>query len=254
MADFKLVNTTKLDAGMTATADKIRAGTGKTDKITWKEENGFADDIPEGVEQATPSIDVDSEGKITASATQGAGIVKSGTHESTKQLESQAAKTVTPGTSDQIAVNKGKYTTGDVTVKGDPDLIPGNILKGVEIFDVIGTAEEGIKIEKGSFIPTENSREITIQHSLGVEPALAVVYPAIGFDNFTIHYTVFGIYITDNTLINKVWHSNGPAGLGGNNWLVYTKSANSIAFTASSIEYSFLAGVEYKYILLGGLE
>ena len=93
MADYKLVNTTKLDAGMTATADKIRAGTGKTDKITWKEENGFADDIPEGVEQATPSIDVDSEGKITASSTQGAGIVKSGTHESTKQLESQAAKT-----------------------------------------------------------------------------------------------------------------------------------------------------------------
>jgi hypothetical protein len=253
MADYKLVNTTKLDAAMTATADKIRAGTGKTDKITWKESNGFTDDIPDGVEQATPSIDVDSEGKITASSTQGAGIVKSGTHASTKQLESQAAKTVTPGTSDQMAVDKGKYTTGDVMVKGDPDLIPGNIKKGVEIFGVVGTAEEGIKMEKGSFIPTENSSEVTIQHSLGVEPAVAIVYPATGFDNFTLHYTVFGIYIADSYLINEVWHSNGPAGLGGNNWLVYTKSANSIAFASSSIEYSFQANVEYKYILLGGL-
>lgn len=252
MADYKMVNTTKLDAAMTATADKIRAGTGKSDKITWKEDNGFADDIPDGVEQATPTIDVDDDGKITASSTQGGGIVKSGVHAATKQLEAQAAMTVTPSTHDQTVVNKGKYTTGDIIVKGDEDLIPQNIKKGVEIFDVIGTAEEGVKIEKGSFIPTENSREITIQHGLGVEPALAIVYPAIGFDNFTIHYTVFGIYIA-NTTTNKVWHSNGPAGLGGNNWLVYTKSADSIAFTASSIEYSFQAGVEYKYILLGGL-
>ncbi|MBQ2241505.1 MAG: hypothetical protein II319_05135 [Clostridia bacterium] len=253
MADYKLVNTTKLDAGMTATADKIRAGTGKTDKITWKEENGFADDIPEGVEQATPSIDVDSEGKITASSTQGAGIVKSGTHESTKQLESQAAKTVTPGTSDQIAVNKGKYTTGDVTVKGDPDLIPGNILKGVEIFDVIGTVEKGIAIEKGSFIPETDVSEVTIKHNLGVEPSLALFYPFVGFDNFTLHYTVFGIYILNNN-INEVWHSNGPAGLGAGGWLTYKKSATEITFSASSLEYRFKAGSEYKYILLGGLE
>lgn len=252
MADYKIVDTTKLDAAIKSTADKIRAGTGKTDKITWKESNGIADDIPDGVEQAAPSISVDAAGKITASSTQGAGIVKSGTREATKQLDVQAAKTVTPSTADQIAVNASKYTTGDVTVKGDPDLIPENIKKGVDIFGVVGAAEEGVTIEKGSFIPTENSREVTIQHGLGVEPAVAIVYPAIGFDNFTIHYTVFGIYIA-NTTTNKVWHSNGAAGLGGNNWLVYTKSADSIAFTASSIEYSFQAGVEYKYILLGGL-
>lgn len=251
--DYKVVNATKLDAAMTATADKIRAGTGKTEKITWKESNGFTDDIPDGVEQATPSISVDEAGKITASSTQGAGIVKSGTTDATEQLDVQAAKTVTPSAADQTAVDKGKYTTGDVTVKGDPDLIPENILKGVEIFGVVGTAEEGIKMEKGSFTPAENSREITIQHSLGVEPAVAIVYPAIGFDDFTIHYTVFGIYIADSYLINKVWHSNGPAGLGGENWLIYTKSADSVAFTASSLEYSFLAGTEYKYILLGGL-
>ena len=251
MADYKLVNTTKLDAAMKSTADKIRAGTGKTDKITWKESNGFTDDIPDGVEQATPSIDVDSEGKITASSTQGAGIVKSGTHESTRQLESQAAKTVTPGTSDQIAVNKGKYTTGDVTVKGDPDLIPGNILKGVEIFDVIGTASQGKAIETGSFTPATDVSEVTIQHKLGVEPSLAVFYPAVGFDAFTIQYTVFGIYILNNN-INAVWHSSGPAGLGaGSYWAVYTKSDTAITFHSSALDKPFKAGSEYKYILLG---
>ncbi len=253
MAEYKMVNTTKLDAAMTATADKIRAGTGKSDKITWKEDNGFADDIPDGVEQATPTIDVDDDGKITASSIQGGGIVKSGTHEANKQLDVQAGKTVTPSTSDQMAVNKGKYTTGDVTVKGDPDLIPENIKKGVEIFGVVGTAKEGIAIEKGSFIPETDVSVVTIQHNLGVEPSLAVFFPASGFDNFTIHYTVFGIYILNNN-INSVWHSNGPAGLGAGGWLVYGKSATTVNFSASSLEYRFKAGAEYKYILLGGLE
>ena len=251
MADYKMVNTTKLDAAMTATADKIRAGTGKSDKITWKEDNGFADDIPDGVEQATPTIDVDDDGKITASSTQGGGIVKSGTHAATRQLEAQAAMTVTPSTHDQTVVNKGRYTTGDIIVKGDEDLIPTNIKKGVEIFDVIGTAEEGKPFETGSFMPTEDSVEITIQHNLGVEPSLAIFYPAYGFENAVFHYTVFGIYIP-NTLINAVWHSNGPAGLGaGSNWAVYNKSDTSITFHSSSNEYCFRANAEYKYILVG---
>lgn len=46
--------------------------------------------------QATPSISVDSNGKITASATQSAGYVASGTKSATKQLTTQAAKTITP--------------------------------------------------------------------------------------------------------------------------------------------------------------
>lgn len=46
--------------------------------------------------QATPSISVDSNGKITASATQSAGYVTSGTKSATKQLTTQAAKTITP--------------------------------------------------------------------------------------------------------------------------------------------------------------
>jgi len=251
--DYKIVNTTKLDAAMTATADKIRAGTGKTDKITWKESNGFTDDIPEGVEQATPSISVDGEGKITASSVQGAGIVKSGTHEANKQLDVQAGKTVTPSTSDQMAVDKGKYTTGDVTVKGDPDLVPENIKKGVEIFGVVGTAEKGIKIEMGSFIPESDVTMVTVQHNLGAEPSVALVYPAADFENAALQYTSLGIYIA-NTDINQVWHSNTSTVLFAGGWLVYGKSATTINFSASSMEKLFKAHDEYKYILLGGLE
>jgi hypothetical protein len=70
--------------------------------------------------QATPSISVDSAGKITASATQTAGYVSAGTKSATKQLTTQAAKTITPSTSSQTAVAKNVYTTGAVTVNPIP--------------------------------------------------------------------------------------------------------------------------------------
>lgn len=91
--------------------------------------------------QATPSISIDSAGKITASATQTAGYVSAGTKSGTKQLTVQAAKTVTPTTSNQTAVASGRYTTGAITVKGDTNLVAANIAQGKTIFGVTGTHE-----------------------------------------------------------------------------------------------------------------
>ena len=89
--------------------------------------------------QATPSIEISSAGLITAKATQSAGYVAAGTKQATKQLTTQAAKTVTPGKSDQTAVASGRYTTGAIIVKGDSALEPGNIKSGVSIFGVPGS-------------------------------------------------------------------------------------------------------------------
>lgn len=91
--------------------------------------------------QATPSISVSSAGLITASATQSAGYVSAGTKSATKQLTVQAAKTVTPTTSNQTAVASGRYTTGAITVKGDANLKAENIKSGVSIFGVAGSYE-----------------------------------------------------------------------------------------------------------------
>lgn len=79
--------------------------------------------------QATPSISVSSAGLITASATQTAGYVAAGTKSATKQLTTQAAKTVTPTESSQTAVASGRYTTGAVTVGA----IPSEYIVGSEI-------------------------------------------------------------------------------------------------------------------------
>lgn len=72
--------------------------------------------------QATPSISVNSSGLITASVTQSAGYVSAGTKSETKQLTTQAAKTITPTKYEQTAVASGKYTTDDVIVTAIPDV------------------------------------------------------------------------------------------------------------------------------------
>ena len=179
--------------------------------------------------QATPSISVDSAGKITASATQTAGYVAAGTKSATKQLTTQAAKTVTPSTSSQTAVASGVYTTGAVTVaaipssyvkpsatkaattytpttsnqtiaagtycsgaqtiKGDANLVAGNIKSGVSIFGVAGsyvgsdggsTGGGGGELSKtsGTIKPSSGAKTYTLEHGLGKVPLF--VYIASG--------------------------------------------------------------------------
>lgn len=95
------------------------------------------------VEVATPTIDVSAGGLITATTEQEKGYVSGGTKSATQQLTTQGAKTVTPGTSNQTAVASGRYTTGDVKVAGDANLVPENIAEGVSIFGVTGTHSGG---------------------------------------------------------------------------------------------------------------
>ena len=88
--------------------------------------------------QATPTISVNSTGKITATASQSAGYVEAGTKTATHQLDAQAAQTITPSTSDKT-IAAGKYLTGTQTIKGDANLKAENIAEGVSIFGVAGT-------------------------------------------------------------------------------------------------------------------
>ena len=64
-------------------------------------------------------------------------------------------RTITPSTSDQVLPDG--YYSGDITVKGDSDLIPENILEGVEIFGVTGNVKQGSVFpewyKKGSYAP-----------------------------------------------------------------------------------------------------
>lgn len=65
----------------------------------------------------------------------------------TGTLTQQLGKTVTPGTSDVVAVESGKYTTDTVYVKGDSNLTADNIKSGTSIFGVTGSYVDSTPIE-----------------------------------------------------------------------------------------------------------
>ena len=103
-----------------------------------------------------PTITVGSDGLITASlntstgigATVSSGYVTSATPgtvyvniSNTSQLDTVSATTYTPTTTDQT-ISSGQYLTGAQTILGDSDLIAANIVEGVTIFGVTGTAEQ----------------------------------------------------------------------------------------------------------------
>lgn len=52
----------------------------------------------------------------------------------------KAAQTYTPGTTNQT-IAAGRWLTGAQTIKGDANLVAGNIKSGVSIFGVTGTYE-----------------------------------------------------------------------------------------------------------------
>ena len=103
------------------------------------------------VPQPSPSITIDENGKITSSIKLTAGYTSAETQTSTKQLLTQKAKTVTPGTKDQTAVVEQRFTTGDVIVAGDANLAAENIKSGVSIFGVAGSANTVESVRFGVF-------------------------------------------------------------------------------------------------------
>lgn len=89
----------------------------------------------------------------------------------------KAAATITPGTSDQ-SIAAGQYLSGKQTIKGDADLIPGNIRSGVEIFGVTGTyAASG-----GTAQPVLQEKNVT------PSAAGSTVTPDDGYDGLSAVY------------------------------------------------------------------
>ena len=132
--------------------------------------------------QATPSITVSSSGLITATSEQSEGYVALGAKSSTKQLTTQAAKTVTPGTADQTAVASGCYTTGAVIVKGDANLVARNIKSGVSIFGVAGSLEAGSS-KSMKFTSINETKSISVDlrghATITVDSTVVAEYPNI---------------------------------------------------------------------------
>lgn len=88
-----------------------------------------------GGTMAAPTVS--SSGLITSRIEAG-GYLNTGDSR-TLQMSTRAGKTIVPATTDQVAIPARTYATGQITVRGDGNLVPGNIRNGVSIFNVLGT-------------------------------------------------------------------------------------------------------------------
>lgn len=124
-AGYYATNATKTVASGAATAPASISGTSAT------------------VSTGTNTITLSKSVSVTPSVT--AGYVSSGTAGNsavslTASVTTKAAATITPTISNQ-EIAAGTYLTGKQTILGDANLVAGNIVDGVSIFGVTGSAQ-----------------------------------------------------------------------------------------------------------------
>ena len=182
--------------------------------------------------QATPSISINSSGLITASATQTAGYVAAGTKSATKQLTTKGATTYTPGTSNQT-IAASTYLTGVQTIKGDSNLVAGNIKKGVSIFGVSGSYDP-VSTIGGTVFNNSNSRTF-----VDITTLSGITKTKISGSGSSAIYNVTGKHTSTDKIIGAIffYYYGNPASdssytivwFNGSTYYYYPHSSNNLA-------------------------
>lgn len=189
-------------------------------------------------------------------------------------LPTQGAKTVTPTTTEQIAVASGRYTTGDVKVAGDANLVSENIADGVSIFGVTGTHSSGfellltVSVDTGAFVTaSKGSLSVT---GTSVNGSCVLVIPEAGAwsviatlngqtsnektVNVTNNYSV-SLKIVSSTLNNNDWDTISEvsdAGEGANYWSIGDRKQITLNGTVGKLTlsnfstYAFIIGFNHN--------
>lgn len=169
-------------------------------------------DVMGTLDQAIPEITVDETGLITAVAADKA---------SEEQLETQGETMITPDTQNHTVVPAGVYTTGDVIVKGDVNLVPEYIKKDISIFGVTGQMlGVDLEFQEKTIEPTLEQQTITADD--GYDALSAVIIDAMPL----VEQAVPGIEINSEGLITaRAEQTEGyvPAGIAENTLQLETK-------------------------------
>lgn len=152
---------TKTSANLSASGATVTAQAGYYATSASKSVANGSAETPVTSITANPTITISSGGLITASVsasqsvtpTVTAGYVSSGTAgtvsvsgSNTSQMTVQGAQTITPTTSNQT-IASGTYLTGTQTIAGDPNLVAGNIVDGVTIFNTTGNVKVPVVVQ-----------------------------------------------------------------------------------------------------------
>ena len=185
-----------------------------------------------------------------------AGYVSSGTAGNssvslTASVTTKAAATITPTTSDQT-IASGTYLTGAQTVKGDANLLAGNIKKDVVIFNTTGTYEGGgaTNVVYGSFttVATEDTRQtISVPYTGTGYPLSILVYVKEGEDSSGTWYSTIKQYAISMHAVIKQLMGTSPdyytTGARNNATVMQRYKSSSSSATTYSQTSAAVAGI-----------
>ena len=226
-----------------STADRyVAIGTGFNSNFYY-----YKIDAVATAEHPNPTVAiVSSTGVVTAAHAQGTGYVTGGTTTGTLNLATKAAATITPGTTDQT-IASNQWLTGVQTIKGDANLVAGNIINGKTIFGVSGNYS-GI-IPTGTIsITAAGNTDVTAYATASVRtgavntPATTITAtPGMTFEASTGKVTATNAK-TQNVTPNvgtSGWISTGTSGTitvdGTNTYTLTPKSAADLTVAAQSV-------------------
>lgn len=171
----------------------------------------------ESQQTVTPDTGYDGLTKVTVGAV-------SSTYIGSK-VTKKSAQTYTPGTSNQM-IGSGQYLSGTQTIKGDSNLVAGNIRSGVSIFGVTGTvvAASSPNLQAKTVTPGTSSQ--TVRPDSGYD-GLSQVVVSGDYDlvsgNIISGKTIFGV--PGSVVIQRYYTgSSAPSSSIGSNGDLYLQT------------------------------
>lgn len=171
----------------------------------------------ESQQTVTPDTGYDGLTKVTVGAV-------SSTYIGSK-VTKKSAQTYTPGTSNQT-IGSGQYLSGTQTIKGDSNLVAGNIRSGVSIFGVTGTvvAASSPNLQAKTVTPGTSSQ--TVRPDSGYDGLSQVTVSGdsnLVSGNIVSGKTIFGV--PGSVVIQKYYTgSSTPSSSLGNNGDLYLQT------------------------------
>ena len=186
----------------------------------------------------TPDSDYDGLSQVTVNAISstyiGSGVTK------------KSATTYTPGTTDQT-IASGQYLNGTQIIKGDSNLVAGNIKSGVSIFGVSGSYAGSGGSSGGLVTKTGTTTSATIETGLSSIKIL-VIYT----DSFSSTGFIQGTYVADEGIMHYTYCSSYSSYMK----ICGVTTSNSCTvdggtFTLNTPSHGLISGKTYNWIAVG---
>ena len=153
------------------------------------------------------------------------------------------AQTITPSTSNKT-LNKGYYK-GNITIKGDSNLVASNILSGKSIFGVAGNVTvsslggkkwaSGTATSQTGLLSSSSAYAISIRN-LAFKPSYVI---AVSPSTSSRSFSIYAVNFPDTFKLVYKASSGSPAIANDKNYVLYDDGA--VLYTGSSARYDWIA-------------